>query len=96
LSYTVLDNIGKNLASKSNFGIFTHVEYELLNLDRDLSNQLSRERVKRFWLPGLLVGIGVKQNFGKNSFFSISILYNVIATSKTPYDNPVLRVGLYF
>jgi hypothetical protein len=96
LSYAILDNIGKNLTSKSSFGVFTHAEYELLSLDRDFSNQLSREKVKRFWLPGLLVGIGIKQNLGKNSFFSISVLFNVIATSKTPYENPVLRVGVFF
>jgi len=96
MTYAVIDNIGKNLAFKTNFGLITHIEYELLNLDRDLSNKVSNERVERFWLPGLIVGTGIKQNFGTNSFFSIMILFNVLASDKTPYDNPFLRIGFYF
>lgn len=96
MSYTVIDNIGKNLAIKSNFGIYTHLEYELLNLDRDLSNEVTHEKVKRFWLPGVIIGIGIRQPFGKNNSFSIALLYNIIANSKTPYDNPFLRIGFFF
>jgi len=96
LSYTFIDHIGQNLAIKSNFGLFGETEFEMLNLDTDYSNRNSPQKVNRFWLPGFLVGIGMKQNFGRNSFFSISVLFNIIATSKTPYENPLLRVGIYF
>lgn len=94
--YEIIKNIGQNLPIKSNFSIFTHVEYEALNLDRDLSNTLSSNKVKRFWLHGVLAGGGIRESIGKRSFLSIEILYNFIADSRTPYDNPVMRIGFFF
>jgi hypothetical protein len=96
MSYIVLDNIGSKKSKKSNFGMFAHLEYEMLSLDRDVSNSFPGIEVKRFWLPGLLIGGGVMQKLGKTGFFSVSMLYNVLVNSKTPYQNPVLRVGFYF
>ena len=98
ISYTFLDNIGKNLAVKTNFGLYAHLEYELLNLDRDFSStsQTSSVRVKRFWLPGVLIGGGIKQPIGNSGFFNLAVLYNIIANDRTPYDNPFLRIGIFF
>lgn len=81
---------------KQNFGIFTQVEYEALNLDHDFSNTTTNERVSRFWLNGILLGGGLKQSIGKRSSFNISILDNILANKKTPYDNPVIRIGFFF
>lgn len=95
-NYTVIDNIGQNLPIKSNFSLYTHVEYEALNLDHDFSVTASINTVKRFWLHGVLVGGGLKQPIGKRSSFNIEILYNLTADSRTPYNNPVIRFGFFF
>ena len=94
--YIILSNIGKNLPVKANFAIFSHLEYEALNLDRDFSNKLSIDKVNRFWLNGLLIGGGIKQPVGKHNSFNILILFNVLADSRTPYQNPMVRIGFYF
>ena len=94
--YTIFDNIGKSLTMKQNFGIFVQAEYEALNLDHDFSNTSTNERVNRFWLNGILLGGGLKQTIGKRSSFNISILFNILANKKTPYDNPVVRIGFFF
>jgi hypothetical protein len=89
-------NIGQNLRIKSDFSLFGQAEYEALNLDRDFSDYTHLSKVSRYWLNGILVGGGVRQGLGKSSSFSISILYNFLANNKTPYDNPVLRIGFFF
>jgi len=94
--YVLLNNIGKMLPVKSNFAIFSHLEYEALNLDRDFSNINSIDKVNRFWLNGVLIGGGIKQPVGKRNSFNILILYNINAGSRTPYVNPVVRIGFYF
>jgi hypothetical protein len=95
--YTVIENIGKNLVIKQNFAIYTQGEYEGLSLDRDFSNVSSIGTVNRFWLHGFLVGGGIKQPLGKKrSSFNITILYNLTATKKTPYENPIIRLGFFF
>jgi hypothetical protein len=94
--YILLNNIGKNLPVKANFAIFSHVEYEALNLDRDFSNTKSIGKVGRFWLNGILLGGGIKQPVGKHTSFNIAILYNINADARTPYENPIIRIGFYF
>ena len=93
--YTFFDRIGSGLKMKANYGIFCHVEYEALNLDRDLSNSTGSQKVNRFWLHGILVGGGIKQTFGKHSSFNLTLLYNINANNRTPYTNPILRLGFY-
>lgn len=96
VNYTFLENIGKSLMSRQNFGLFVHAEYEALNLDHDFSNTTTSETNNRFWINGILLGGGIKQSFGERSSFNISVLYNILATKKTPYDNPVIRIGFLF
>jgi hypothetical protein len=90
--YTFFDKIGQSSKIKSNYGVFGHIEYEGLNLDRDFS---ANNKVKRYWLHGVLIGGGIKQTFGKHSSFNLSLLYNIIADSRTPYTNPIIRIGFY-
>jgi hypothetical protein len=90
--YTFVDNIGQSLRSKANYGIFGHIEYEALSLDRDFSKTTN---VNRFWLHGLLIGGGIKQTFGKHSSFNLTLLYNLFANNRTPYVNPIIRIGFY-
>jgi hypothetical protein len=94
--YKILENIGKNLAFKSNLGIFMQTEYESLNLDRDFSNNNSSTRVNRYWLNGILIGGGLSQPTGKISFFNLGVLFNILADKRSPYNNPLIRFGFYF
>ena len=93
--YAIIDNIGKNLPVKADFALISHLEYELLNLDHDFSNSTTFGKVDRFWLHGVLVGGGVKQKLGKNSSINITILYNLLWNERTPYSNPLIRIGVY-
>jgi hypothetical protein len=94
--YKALENIGKNLAFKSNLGIFVQAEYEALNLDRNFSNNNSSSRVNRYWLNGMLLGGGLCQPIGKKSFFNLGVFFNFLADKRSPYDNPLIRFGFYF
>lgn len=94
--YTLLDHIGNNLKLKANFAMFAHVEYEALNLDRDFSISNSAKNTSRYWINGYFVGGGVKQHFGKHSSFNIAILYNLNHDMRSPYTNPLIRIGFYF
>jgi hypothetical protein len=93
--YIFFDNIGTKTRMRSNFAIFSHIEYEALNMDRDFSNYQSFDKIGRFWLHGILIGGGLKQMVGKRASLNISILYNLIQDSRSPYTNPILRIGVY-
>jgi hypothetical protein len=93
--YIIYDNLGTRTRMKSNFAIYTHIEYEALNMDRDFSDNTNFGKISRFWLHGFLPGGGIKQMIGKRSSLNISILYNIIHDPRSPYDNLVLRIGFY-
>jgi hypothetical protein len=94
--YSFFENIGVKTRMRSNFAIFSHVEYEALSLNRDFSDTQSSGKTDRFWLHGILIGGGLKQMVGKRASLNISILYNIIQDKRSPYDNPLMRIGFYF
>jgi hypothetical protein len=94
--YTFIDEIGKSTRYKTNMGFFGQVEYEAINLDRDFSDTQKSSKTNRYWLHGVLVGGGIKQIIGKHSSFNISVMFNILEDKRSPYSNPVARVGLYF
>jgi hypothetical protein len=91
--YTAMQRTNK---LKPNFSFVSHIEYELLNLDRDFSNPDLVKTSNRFWVHGLLLGGGFRQHIGRRSSFNIVLLYNIINDSRSPYDNPQIRIGFYF
>ena len=93
--YVIYDNFGTRTRMKSNFALYTHIEYEALSMDRDFSDNTNFGKINRFWLHGILPGGGIKQMIGKRSSLNVSILYNIIHDSRSPYDNLVLRIGFY-
>ncbi len=94
--YIIYNEKSKRPGYRPRFSIYTHFEYELMNLDRDFSNTTSALKSRRFWVDGILIGGGFKQNIGRRSSLNISILYNIIYDKRTPYDNPQIRIGFYF
>ena len=70
--------------------LFGHVEYEFLNLEAfDFYPQRRRVDVE-----SLLAGGGYMQRIGNNSAIVAMILYNFTESNYTPYQNPILRIGV--
>ena len=68
--------------------LFGHVEFEYLNLE---AFDFQRRRVD---VGSLLAGGGYLQRFGQNSGVMIMLLYNFTESAYTPYQNPIIRVGV--
>ena len=69
--------------------IFAHAEYELINFETLDFNQ----KLKRMNVPSLFVGGGYNARIAGNSFFNITVLWNVLQSVYTPYSNPLIRTG---
>ncbi len=82
-------------------GLFLHGEYESINNERYIQKDPSSPYVlARAWTPAILIGAGFRQQAGANSYFTVSILYNLKDTgtaSSTIYGGPLIyRVGFVF
>jgi hypothetical protein len=71
--------------------LFAHCEYEYLNLEA--FDFYPRRRVD---VTSLLAGAGYLQRFGRNSGIMAMILYNFTESLYTPYNNPIIRMGVIF
>lgn len=69
--------------------LFGHAEYEYLNLEA--FDFMPRRRVD---VVSILGGGGYIQRFGRNSAIVAMILYNFTESLYTPYNNPVIRIGV--
>lgn len=70
---------------------FGTAEFQTLNLtkyDVDL-NQKGRVDV-----PVLFIGGGYLQNIGTKTYVSLSLLYDVLENKYSPYQNPVIQIGI--
>ncbi len=93
--YTIISNLGEGLDIGLNAGIFGQVEYEALSLERGYFEPPYTED-GRFIVHSVLVGGGIIQSIGRRSAFLLSVLYNLNETSRSPYSNPIVRVGFTF
>ena len=79
--------------------LFAHIEYEYLIYSYDnyrpnsvgISYSKSTETVN---VPGLFLGGGYRQPIGGRTYFTITILYNIMESQYSPYSNPIIRVGM--
>lgn len=69
--------------------LFGHVEYEHLSLEA--FDFFPRRRVE---VGSLLAGGGYMQRLGANSAIVAMILYNFTESVYTPYQNPIIRIGV--
>jgi hypothetical protein len=95
-NYALLEHIGNHLRIKTDITIFFQGEYEILNIGRDFSKAGNAGSSNRYWLNGILLGGGIREPIGKKSSFNFALLYNILADSRTPYENPIIRFGFYF
>lgn len=78
--------------------LFAHVEYEGLSLEKAYFYAPGYPEEGRFIYQGLLVGGGFSQRIGLYNSISFMVLWNLNESSRSPYSNPVFRIGanLYF
>jgi hypothetical protein len=93
--YTIIRDLGEGLNIGLNTGIFAQVEYEALSLEKAYFEPPYTED-GRFTVHSVLVGGGLIQPVGRRSAFLVTILYNLNETSRSPYSNPVVRIGFNF
>lgn len=76
---------------------FLHAEYELLNGERLLQDQTGFLNLQRYWQPSAWVGGGYRSPAGNNSFFTFTLLYNLLDTPDSYYGSPITaRLGYIF
>jgi len=85
---------GGNIFSKYFFteNIFAHAEYEYLTYKTSIFNLLGVNETVSEW--GLLLGGGYRQPISDKAYAYIILLYNFNETQYTPYQNPIIRVGI--
>ncbi|MDO9510383.1 MAG: hypothetical protein Q7J34_01375 [Bacteroidales bacterium] len=66
---------------------FGHAEFEMLNI------RVRNKDDGREWVPSLLLGGGYNQAMGSGAYASFMILWDVIRSANSPYENPIIRVG---
>ncbi|KPK86371.1 MAG: hypothetical protein AMS27_05195 [Bacteroides sp. SM23_62_1] len=93
--YLLIKNLGEGMIIGLNTGIFAQVEYELLSLEKEYFEPPYTED-GRFLDHAVLVGGGITQPVGRRSAFLITVLYNLNEGIRSPYSNPIIRVGFVF
>ncbi len=73
--------------------LFIHAEYEGLSLEKAYYYAPAYPEEGRFLYQGFLVGGGITQRLGLYNSLSIMILWNLNDSSRSPYSNPVFRIG---
>ncbi|MEY3398339.1 MAG: hypothetical protein RL220_933 [Bacteroidota bacterium] len=69
---------------------FAHVEYEMINREVEEFGKIERR-----WIPIGMVGGGYRTN-AEGLGFSVSVLWDIIEDPWSPYQNPIIRAGVYF
>jgi hypothetical protein len=73
--------------------LYLHVEYAAINYE--YFNNITLES-QREWVPFLFVGAGYSQRMGGNAWLNAQILFDVLQSSKSPYNNwePFYSIGV--
>ncbi len=79
--------------------LFATAEYEHLNMAQTVlvlnpsTGVYSPQNSPRYWVDSYLIGAGYRQPIGERASFNFMILYNLNETHKSPYKNPIIRIG---
>lgn len=93
--FIVIQNLGEGLNLGLNTGVFAQAEYEMLSLEREYFEP-PYNGTGRFLVHSVLVGGGIIQPVGRRSAILISVLYNLNESARSPYSNPIIRIGFNF
>jgi hypothetical protein len=88
------DNYGGSVFSRYRLipKIYLHAEYQMINYEIFTSPTTS----DREWVPFLLLGGGLSQRVGANSWAYVEVLVDVLQDNNSPYEDwePVISVGI--
>ncbi len=73
--------------------LFAHAEYEGLSLEKAYYFAPTYPDEGRFIYQGFLVGGGITQRIGLYNSITVMVLWNLNDSSRSPYSNPVFRIG---
>lgn len=78
---------------------FAHSEYEYLRFRNEFyvqntSGQRFDKRFQHVNVHSVFIGGGYRQFFGAAGAFEIMVLWNLNETPESPYNNPVIRMGV--
>ena len=93
--YVIIQNLGEGINLGLNTGIFTQAEYEMLSLEREYFEP-PYTGTGRFFVHSILLGGGIIQPIGRRSAFLVTVLYNLNESARSPYSNPIIRIGFNF
>jgi hypothetical protein len=93
--YIIIKNLGEGINLGLNTGLFTQVEYEILSLEKEYFDP-PYTADGRFLAHSVLVGGGIIQPLGRRSALLLTILYNLNENARSPYSNPIIRMGVIF
>jgi hypothetical protein len=73
--------------------LFVHAEYEGMSLEKEYYYSPNYPEDGRFIYQAFLVGGGFNQRLGMYSSISFMVLWNLNESSRSPYSNPIFRLG---
>jgi hypothetical protein len=73
--------------------LFVHAEYEGMSLEKQYYYSPNYPEDGRFIYQAFLVGGGFNQRIGMFSSISFMVLWNLNESSRSPYSNPIFRLG---
>jgi hypothetical protein len=94
--FIIIDNIDNIVPLGMNTAVFAHAELEGLNLERKYFDAPLYPDNGRFWFTTALIGGGILQQAGPHSALSLMVLWDVDSSSRSPYINPIFRMGFQF
>lgn len=75
--------------------LFLHAEYEALNYERAVDVTINGDVItERDLVSSLFLGGGYRQWIGQNAFVGITVLFNLLDSYDSPYNNPIFRIGV--
>ncbi len=98
LKYDNIDKSGNNYGW-SIFGnyrivpqLYAHAEYQMVNYEIFTSSTTST----RDWVPFLLVGGGLSQRMGANTWAYVEVLFDILNDDNSPYEDgePIISAGV--
>ena len=100
-AYTELDvikDLNNVIPLGLNLGIFGHLEYEGLSLEKKYFDLTSPYGDGRFWYSTSLIGGGIRQPAGQRASFNLLFLWDMNSSINSLYNNPIFRMGfqIYF
>ena len=94
--FMVIQDINEIIGLGINSGIFAHVEYEILSLEKKYFEIPATLADGRFYLHSVLAGGGLYQPVGRRSALTMMVLWDLNQTASSPYSNPIIRIGFNF